>query len=129
MMAILVVFLRLIINKILRIYLILHRWLFYSQMAIMAFNCRSKGMPNNAIILAGEEIQPGTKKTILFPAPNINMQVKLDIPAHVFHGKNSGPTMFITGSIHGDELNSIEIIRRVHAQLNPQELSGTIITV
>jgi len=86
-------------------------------------------MQNKPIILGGQEIKPGTKKTILFAAPNIITQVKIDIPAHVFHSKKSGPILFICGSIHGDELNSIEIIRRIHTHLHTQHLSGTIITV
>lgn len=86
-------------------------------------------MSNKNFTIAGKVIEPGTKTTLLFPAPNINTQIKTDIPVHVFHGKKAGPKLFITGTIHGDELNSIEIIRRIHKQINLKHLSGTIITV
>lgn len=86
-------------------------------------------MDNKPFTMAGHTIDPGTQTTILFPAPNINTQVKMDIPVHVFHGCNPGPKFFIVGTLHGDELNSIEIIRRVHKHINLKKLNGTIITV
>lgn len=86
-------------------------------------------MENQPFAIASESIAPGTKKTLLFPTPNVNTQVKLEIPAHVFHGKHAGPKLFIVGALHGDELDSIEIIRRVHSLINVKKLSGTVITV
>jgi predicted deacylase len=86
-------------------------------------------MANKTISFAGTEIEPGTSQTIRLPAPNINTQVQFEIPIHVFHGKKTGPKLFIVGTIHGDELNSIEIIRRVHQHISVKKLSGTIITV
>lgn len=86
-------------------------------------------MNNHHVELAGEIITPGSKKTILYPAPNINTQVKIDIPVHVFNGKKPGPKLFIVSGIHGDELNGIEILRRVHENLNPKHLAGTLLTV
>jgi predicted deacylase len=86
-------------------------------------------MKNEIFTLAGNKIDPGTRKVILFPAPNINTQVKLDIPVHVFHGMKKGFKLFIISAIHGDELNSIEIIRRVHEHIDLTRLNGTIITM
>lgn len=86
-------------------------------------------MKNKIFTLAGHQIEPGTKKVIAFPAPNINTQIKLDIPVHVFHGKLAGPKLFIISAIHGDELNSIEIVRRIHQYIKIKHLSGTLITV
>jgi len=86
-------------------------------------------MTKQIFTIAGNQLEPNSKKIILFPAPNINTQVKIDIPVHVFHGKKAGPKICIIGAIHGDELNSIEIIRRVHKHIRTEKLSGTILTV
>lgn len=86
-------------------------------------------MKNEIFMFEGNIIKPGTKHVILFPSPNINTQITIDIPVHIFHGKLAGPKIFITSAIHGDELNSIEIIRRVHEYLYDHHLSGTVITV
>ncbi len=84
---------------------------------------------NTEFKIADQVIQPGKKNVILFPAPNINMQAKIDIPVHVFHGKHSGPKIFVLAGIHGDELNGIEIIRRVHEHISIKQLAGTLITM
>lgn len=79
--------------------------------------------------IAGKQIKPGTKETILFPSPNINTQIKIEIPVHIFHGKKKGPTLFMVGTIHGDEVNSIEIIRRVQEYIKIKHLRGTVISI
>jgi hypothetical protein len=86
-------------------------------------------MTNSILTMAGERVKPGTKKIILYAAPNLYTQAKIDVPVHVFHGKNAGKKIFILAGIHGDELNGIEIIRRIHEHINVKRLSGTIITV
>lgn len=79
--------------------------------------------------IADETVRPGTKKVILFPAPNLNNQAIINIPVHVFHGKKPGPRLFILSGIHGDELNGVEIIRRLHKHIHPLHLSGTLLTL
>lgn len=84
-------------------------------------------MLNAPFVIADQIIQPGMKVTVLYPAPNINSQIKVDIPVHVYHGKYKGPTIFIMSGIHGDELNSIEVVRRVSKVIKLKKLHGTII--
>lgn len=86
-------------------------------------------MNNKPISISGTIINPGEKKTVLLNAPTIYTQTKVDIPAHVFHGKKLGPKLFVIGAIHGDELNSIEIIRRLHYKIILKKMQGTLITI
>lgn len=86
-------------------------------------------MNNTPITIHETVVEPGTKEVILIPAPNINVQFKLNVPIHVFHGKKAGPKVFIIASIHGDELNGIEILRRVHHFINVKHIHGTVVTV
>lgn len=86
-------------------------------------------MSKGSFSIAGNTILPGCKQTILFPAPNLNMQVSIDIPVHVFNGVKPGPRLFITAAMHGDELNGIEILRRIHEYIRLKDLCGTIVTV
>lgn len=54
---------------------------------------------------------------------------RMTVPIEVVHGREPGPVLFITAAIHGDELNGIEIIRRVlHARVF-SHLCGTLIAV
>ena len=45
------------------------------------------------------------------------------------NGTKPGPTLCLTAAVHGDELNGIEIVRRVIHETDPQKLSGAIIGV
>lgn len=50
-------------------------------------------------------------------------------PVLVAHGKKPGEVICLTAAIHGDELNGIEVVRRVMGSLDPAQMSGTIIGV
>jgi predicted deacylase len=55
---------------------------------------------------------------------------ELRLPLHVVKGAKPGPTLGVSGAIHGDELLiPVSIIRRVLEQLDPAELSGTVMAV
>ena len=47
----------------------------------------------------------------------------------VAHGSSDGPVLCLSAAVHGDELNGIEIIRRVMHDLDAEELSGTVVGV
>jgi predicted deacylase len=53
----------------------------------------------------------------------------VDTPVLVVNGANAGPTLCLTGAIHGDELNGIEMVRRVVYELEPEKLHGMVIGV
>lgn len=55
---------------------------------------------------------------------------ELRLPLHVVKGARPGPTLGLTALIHGDEpLPSIPILREVLEQLDPAQLSGTVMAV
>ncbi|MBF0266486.1 MAG: succinylglutamate desuccinylase/aspartoacylase family protein [Gammaproteobacteria bacterium] len=51
------------------------------------------------------------------------------MPVHVIHGKKDGPVLFISAAIHGDEINGVEIIRRILSLNNMKRLSGTLLAI
>ncbi|MDB5261346.1 MAG: succinylglutamate desuccinylase [Adhaeribacter sp.] len=53
----------------------------------------------------------------------------IDIPVHVFRGHEDGPVLLLMAGMHGDEVNGIEIVRRMLRRklLHPQR--GTIIAI
>lgn len=53
----------------------------------------------------------------------------MDLPIHIIHGKKEGPRLFISAAIHGDELNGVEIIRRLLKQKTLQNIRGTLIAI
>lgn len=53
---------------------------------------------------------------------------ELTIPIQVVHGRREGPVLLVSAAIHGDELNGVEIIRRLMRQPALSRLKGTLIT-
>jgi len=47
----------------------------------------------------------------------------------VVNGHRDGPVLCLTAAIHGDELNGIEMVRRVLHDLDPDELNGAVIGI
>jgi predicted deacylase len=53
----------------------------------------------------------------------------MGLPVHVVHGRKDGPVIFISAAIHGDELNGVEIIRRVLATKLLDRMAGTLLAI
>lgn len=79
-------------------------------------------------ILEDETVTPGTEKVISLVLPNF-YHSPVTIPVRIIHGKLKGPTVFVTAAIHGDELNGIEIIRRLRKVKILKRLRGTLILI
>lgn len=79
--------------------------------------------------LLGETVPPGSYRRLAWSATELFEGVPVSTPVLVVNGELPGPTLCLTAAIHGDELNGIEMVRRVMHQLNPDKLSGTVIGV
>ena len=53
----------------------------------------------------------------------------LSIPVAVFHGAKPGPVLALVSGAHGTEYASIMALEKLMNQLNPAEISGTVIIV
>lgn len=79
--------------------------------------------------ILGSEVAPGTHKRLSWSATELFEGVPISTPVLVVNGNLAGPTLCLTAAVHGDELNGIEIVRRVMHDLEPNRLSGTVIGV
>jgi predicted deacylase len=69
------------------------------------------------ILEAREEVPPAA----LLPAAPLEVTV--------VRGSRPGPRLFLTGGVHGDELNGIEIVRSASRRFDPGRLAGDLICV
>jgi len=81
------------------------------------------------LVINNIEIGLGETKKIEINVGRLYSHTPMLLPVKVIRGQEAGPTLLLMAAIHGDELNGIEIIRRV--LLNPviKKLKGTLITV
>lgn len=81
------------------------------------------------LAIGGTHIRPGTRTTIDLPVADLYTHAALTMPVHVVRGRRSGPTVFLSAALHGDELNGVEIIRRMLKLAALRSLRGTLIAV
>ena len=86
-------------------------------------------MKNSAIEICGQTVLPGTRATVSLPVPDTYLGQGLSMPVHVFNGKKPGPSFFVSAAIHGDELNGIEIVRRLIRLKRMDRLKGTLYAI
>jgi len=79
--------------------------------------------------IAGTAVAKGERKVIPIPLPALYSEKRIDMPVKVVRGKRKGPTLFVSATVHGDELNGIEIIRRLLQLPQLAKLRGTLIAV
>lgn len=85
--------------------------------------------PDLALELLGKRIEPGTRARVYWRSGATFLGDSMQVPVTVIHGAKPGPVLCLTGAIHGDELNGVEVIRRVLGTLDAAELVGTVIGV
>ena len=83
----------------------------------------------SSLVIGGQEIAPGTTKRIEIPVVRLYTDTDINMPVHVIRAKKPGPTMFVSAAVHGDEINGIEIIRRLMKLKTFKLTAGTLILV
>ncbi len=81
------------------------------------------------LTINGTTVLPGKKQRLEIPVARLPTQTMLSLPVTVVTGLRPGPRLWLSAAIHGDELNGVDIIRRVLAKISPGYLSGTVIAV
>jgi hypothetical protein len=81
------------------------------------------------LVIGGVDIAKGTQTTIDLPLPQLYTHTDMLMPVHVIRGRRDGPTLFVCAALHGDEINGVEIIRRLIHRPALKRLRGTLIAV
>ena len=92
-------------------------------------NHKPKSPVRAPLVLGGVEIRPGETKTVQLSAPRQLAHDSISMTVHVVHGKLEGPCLFVSAGIHGDEINGVEIVRRLLERRALKELRGTLLAV
>lgn len=80
-------------------------------------------------IIDGIAVKPGEKKQVSLDMGRLYDFTEVKIPVEVVRGKKDGPTLFISSTIHGDEINGIEIVRRLLKSKSLNNIKGTLIAI
>ncbi len=84
---------------------------------------------SGAIRIGEEEVAPGQRTQVDLPIADLSIHVPLTMPVHVINGAEDGPVLFVSAAIHGDEINGVEVIRRIMQLAELDRLNGALIAV
>lgn len=81
------------------------------------------------LTIGGITILPGERKKVSLKVSHLYDFTGMTIPVEVVRGKKPGPKLFVCAAIHGDEINGVEIIRRLLQHRILKNLQGTLIAI
>jgi len=76
-----------------------------------------------------KEIDRGTVKEYILHIAKLPTGSIVNLHIYIYRGKKNGPVLLLSGGLHGDEVNGIEIIRRMMKMDLLQPHAGTIIAI
>lgn len=84
---------------------------------------------NQPITIGDVSVKPGSRQLIELPVGSLYTHTLMHLPVHVIHGREAGPRLFVSAAIHGDELNGVEVIRRLLNLKSLGRIKGTLIAI
>ena len=81
------------------------------------------------LTIGGVAILPGESKKIDLPVVRLYTDTEIKMPVYVKRSRKDGPVIFVSAAVHGDELNGVEIIRRLIRRRTLKLKKGTLIFV
>ncbi len=79
--------------------------------------------------MGGVLVPPGERADLKVKISELYTAIPVTIPLTILHGALPGPRIFITAAVHGNEINGVEMVRRVRSAVDPAKLRGTVLLV
>ncbi|MFT4839282.1 MAG: putative deacylase [Nonlabens sp.] len=74
-------------------------------------------------------IEPGKSYRLNFNMAKLYTSTSIEVPVIINRSKKAGPVVLVTGGIHGDEINGIEVVRQLISKKINKPVIGTIIAI
>lgn len=79
--------------------------------------------------LAGTQLSGGETKKINVNIARLPSGTSIDIPIIAYKSRKEGPTLLLVAGMHGDEINGVEIMRRIIKEKLYKVEAGTVICI
>ena len=86
-------------------------------------------MQSTSIEVLGKAISLGKGLQINLDIAKLHTRTKIEVPIIIERAKEPGPTILITGGIHGDKINGVEIVRQLVAKGYNKPQKGMVICI
>lgn len=84
-------------------------------------------MAGSKMVILGQEILPGKGYQLNMNVAKLHTHTPVQVPVYVERAKKPGPVLLLMAGLHGDEINGIEIVRRIIKNKYNKPNSGTIV--
>ena len=81
----------------------------------------------DVFVILGQQLEPGELRQFNWQLESAMAGLAIPTPVLVAHGRKRGPTLCLVAAVHGDELNGVEIVRRIMFDLSLNNLAGTVV--
>jgi len=75
------------------------------------------------------DLEPGKKHHFFFQGVQMGSGQHWYLPVVVAKGARPGKRILLISGVHGDELSPVDVVQRTMAQLDPAQMSGTVLAV
>jgi uncharacterized protein len=79
--------------------------------------------------IAGHEIKPGQSKEININIARLPSHTQIETPIYVARSTEPGPVLALMAGMHGDEINGMEIVRRMIERNLNRTTRGTVVCI
>jgi predicted deacylase len=80
-------------------------------------------------VIPGFKVKKGSKVVKSIKVAEHADKRPVELPLFIIRGFDDGPTLLLNAAVHGNELNGVEIVRKVVANISPEEIKGTLIGI
>lgn len=92
-------------------------------------NAAARRRYSDPLEIGGVTVMPGEQRTVeINVAPTFSTD-DMSISVEVVRGVRPGPNLFVCAAIHGDEINGVEIIRRVLRSIDRRRMAGSLLAI
>jgi uncharacterized protein len=77
--------------------------------------------------IGDHRLRPGEFKEIVINIARLPSRTQIDTPIYAYRGLEDGPVLALTAGMHGDEINGMEIVRRILDVGHNRVKRGTVI--
>lgn len=88
-----------------------------------------KKQSHKKLVILGTEILPGKGVELNMDVARLHTHTPIQVPVIVHRAKEDGPTLLLMAGLHGDEINGMEIIRRIIRKGWNKPNKGTVICI
>ncbi|XOV93692.1 MAG: succinylglutamate desuccinylase/aspartoacylase family protein [Bacteroidota bacterium] len=79
--------------------------------------------------IAGKEVKPGESKRINVNIAKLPSGTLIEIPIFIHQSEKPGPVLLLIAGMHGDEINGVEIMRRIISEKKYVVERGSVICI